>query len=220
MFNGITCGLQMCLLFLGALNAWHGSLDVVFGNPSLFVTVMEEDGDTSPGGRVESLTFDTSRTKSQLLAKAIVFSFIQKKRHPEFDHFLIPCIGITRHQIIFIFYDSSNDLLLEGPRHDLVLVDGSVNYEAVIAVWLVMNYKFYCSGPTSSMLNAPKSNFYKHAKEQLELYENDLEFRNVSKVSEQFGKTSEKVRKLDAVFVWPDDIDEINPAKKFKTGSS
>lgn len=111
---------------------------------------------------------------SQLIAQTIVFSFAQKKKHPEYKKFLFPTVGINRTKVIFHFYDSEHDILLKS-RVFPIFERKKLNYDAILAIWLVVNYKYLCSGSTKEIRNeAKKANFFQHSGSQLPIYNNEL----------------------------------------------
>jgi hypothetical protein len=118
--------------------------------------------------------------KAQLIAEAIVFSFLQKKRHPERSNFLTPCIGITKKKMIITMYDSEHDVLLQSS--DIMLMSESCknkfSVKAIFITWLVVNYKFLCTGLTVDMLPY-KAQFFDNAKESLNVYQHELQIHNV-----------------------------------------
>lgn len=85
-----------------------------------------------------------------------------------------------------------------------------VNPKAILGTWLVMNWKSTCSGPTSNILKAPKSNFHAIAGSLLEMYTKYTSFKNVKKVP---------ITDYDHVFYnklhlnikWPEDLEMYDP---------
>ena len=155
-------------------------------------------------------TIDNIRPRSQVLAQTIVFSMLQKRRHPELKHFLIPSIIAKANTVKFFFYDGKNDLLLESKRYNFLWpsttskMPGGLVFETVIASWLVLNHKILCTGPYKECLElAPKSRFREFAKPVLQIYDDDLQFRYVKR-QPQVGTFShwERFRYLQS-FEWP-----------------
>ena len=95
---------------------------------------------------------------SQILSEALVFGCLQKTLHPELNTF-IPTVGISKENVVFYFYDSESDLLIESSIFDifetLVLKRKrlSLAYDTILALWLTLNYKYLSSGVTQSMLD-------------------------------------------------------------------
>ena len=67
----------------------NGHLVYFFGCYLLFNYLFIDDDEDSPGGKKDH------EVENQAIAQTIVFSFIQRKRHPSFKHFLIPNILIS-----------------------------------------------------------------------------------------------------------------------------
>lgn len=143
------------------------------------MSVVEDKEPDSPGGNSSievkvGGSLEDPAVISQMLAQVIVFSFTEKKKHPEFKNFLIPTIGINRSNIIFYFYDSEHDILLKSPTIPL-LVHGEISVLCVLATWLVVNYKFLCTGVPQNMLDdVKKANFFHMAESFLSVYQNEL----------------------------------------------
>ncbi|XP_061185337.1 uncharacterized protein LOC133193418 [Saccostrea echinata] len=197
---------------VGNPDCWHGSLDILLGSMESFVHVAPPEEEISPGGRasieVKPKSVEERGFRSQTLAQIIVFSFLQKQRHPYLDNFLIPCMAATRKEIKIYFYDSKHDILLESRGIKLLVeIPGSrcqVNYEAILAAWLVLNYKYLCSGPHESLFEAPKANFFSLASSSLEMYEKDLAFKNVVAVNAFVDYDFIDITKPK--FVWPSNL--------------
>ncbi|XP_062576069.1 uncharacterized protein LOC134237946 [Saccostrea cucullata] len=197
---------------VGNPDCWHGSLNILLGSMESFVHVAPVEEEIGPGGRtsieVKHKSVEERGFRSQTLAQAIVFSFLQKQRHPNLDNFLIPCMAATRNELKIYFYDCKHDILLESRSINLLVeIPGSrcqVNYEAVLAAWLVLNYKFLCSGPPESLLEAPKANFFSLASSSLEMYEKDLAFKNV--VAMNTFADYDFIDITKPKFVWPSDL--------------
>lgn len=96
--------------------------------------------------------------------------FLQKQRHLtcKFDYFLVPSIAATKLEIKSYFYDSEHDILLESRGMNLFIEiletkSQPLSYEAIFAVWLVVNYKFLCCGPHGLLLQVSKAMFCDHS---------------------------------------------------------
>lgn len=206
-------GIQFGDTSIGNKNAWHGSLDIIFGLPDVFVQMFQDP--VSPGGKitveVKTSNLQEKMTRSQIFSEVIVFSFLQKKRHPEYKHYMIPSIAMTKNVIKFVFYDSEKDYLLESFEFEWLFGDKHLNYEAVIATWFVLNYKYLSSGVTSSLQKAPSSHFFDLVGEKLSLYKTELQFGNVQKgIGEEPILNQRAVYTIGATFVWPADIKKYN----------
>ncbi|XP_021357355.1 uncharacterized protein LOC110452921 [Mizuhopecten yessoensis] len=101
----------------GNAQVWHGNMDIIvnYEVPIVVGTPPKENPD-SPESKspVEvNLNITGLSRNHEIMAKTIVFSYLQKYRHPESDNFLCPCIGVTFTDLIIFFYDSEHDILLE-----------------------------------------------------------------------------------------------------------
>ncbi|XP_033757444.1 uncharacterized protein LOC117339846 [Pecten maximus] len=169
---------------IGNETVWHGNLDVIV-NDEVVVEVLE-DLQNSPGGKspvkVKLKTSSFSRNP-QIIAKTIVFSFLQKKRHPERSHFLTPCIGVTGSDLVIYCYDSEHDTLLESSTIPLFAPDsvtGGINLTAIVVTWLVVNHKYLCSGLIHmDDLKTLKSGFFDQIQAKCDVYENELQIGGI-----------------------------------------
>ena len=115
--------------------------------------------------------------EEQMLAQTIVFSFLQRSKHPEYKTFLAPCIGISKRHVVFYFYDSEHDYLLESTCFDLQVPGLGIKKSTVLAMWLTLNYKYLCSGITHAIKGSGyTADFEKFGKGKMELYKNHLTF--------------------------------------------
>ena len=112
----------------------------------------------------------TAGTSEQAIAQAIVFSLLQKQRHPNFQNHMIPNILISPDFFQIILYDAEHDILLCSNFIDLFNVndEGRLSSEAVLTLWLVLHYRLFCKGlifeePTE--VEIFKSNFQELAKD-------------------------------------------------------
>ncbi|XP_061162599.1 uncharacterized protein LOC133171817 [Saccostrea echinata] len=172
--NQCSCRDENCLFTgcygdtsIGNNKVWHGDVDAIIKN-EIVIQNLEVELD-SPFCR-----------NPQLAAETIVFSFLQKKRHPELSNFLIPCIGIADNAMILMFYDSENDVLLESSPVPLTSTTckNKFSVEAVLISWLAINYRFLCTGLTDDMLPY-KAGFFAQSKDMINVYENNLTMQNI-----------------------------------------
>lgn len=197
---------------------WHGSIDILFGKSEVPITVSDDtiSNDTKHCGRrvPDELKYRTHSnieaitTKHKMIAQTIVFSFLQKKQHPDLNHFLIPCIGTSASQVIFYFYDSINDILLQSASMDLLDGSGSVNFDTIIALWLVLNYKYLGSGPSRQLLDGPKSGFFNHTHDVIDIYQDFLSFGDIP-----FSETPDTFKPSvchNARFHWSEELPSFN----------
>ncbi|XP_048744818.2 uncharacterized protein LOC125657928 isoform X2 [Ostrea edulis] len=198
---------------IGNRDCWHGSLDILLGSTESFIHVASVEEELSPGEiapfEVKLKNVEERRFRSQTLAQVIAFSFLQKASHPSLENFLIPCMAATKKELKIYFYDCKYDILLESRGIPLLVeIPGSnsqpLNFEAIIAAWLVLNYKYLCSGPFDSLLKAPKANFFKHAEPCLEIYEKELLYQHVGEQTTILDYGFLDITKPK--FVWPSNL--------------
>lgn len=129
------------------------------------------------------------------------------------NNFLIPYILASNKEIQFFFYDAKNDILLQSRDFKFFIMGKGklLSYQAIIASWLVLNYKFLCSGPTQNILKSPKADFPKFAGSALEIYKSQLRFRNVDETSKEEKEPLDPWEAIDegvynrSRFQWPDE---------------
>lgn len=196
----------------GHEEGWHGFTDIVFSshhgvpdtaaafvNESLNSATLtcQDDGcdvddeenspeGNSPGGKtISEVKISLSQSaENQAIAQTIVFSFIQRKRHPEFSNFLIPNILISPQEFRIIMYDSVNDILICSVPLPIFQPYPSKSLEiaSIIILWMVLHYRIFCEGTGTLTreravdMNKIQANFKERAKEKLELYINALKF--------------------------------------------
>ena len=111
-----------------------------------------EEGNKAPEVKVKSNVLSGN---AYIISETIIFSFLQKKLHPERNHYLTPCIGVGNSSLIVMFYDSEHDVILESSHIPLFRPCSVNKYEfddaAILASWLTVNYKFFSSGLTEGM---------------------------------------------------------------------
>ena len=136
---------------------WHGRVDILLGShPDVAVYVKDSDAPSEadhdwsiPSCDVNEHS-DLLSVSSQIIAETIVFAFLQKKNNPAFENYLIPTIGISKKTIVFYMYDPEYDFLLESPQFDIFHME-NLSYPVVLALWLILNYKTFCTGITEAM---------------------------------------------------------------------
>ena len=165
----------------GNVEVWHGNLDIII-NDELAVEPLGENPDSPVGNSaVDNKLKSCLQRNPQIIAQTIVFSFLQKKKHPERSNFLTPCIGIGSTELLVMLYDSEHDVLLESSSVPLFENDFSLefSFQAILVSWLTVNYKFFCSGIVETD-DKHTSDFFFHAKEKMHIYEEKLKLGNVS----------------------------------------
>nr|XP_022307430.1 uncharacterized protein LOC111113434 isoform X2 [Crassostrea virginica]XP_022307431.1 uncharacterized protein LOC111113434 isoform X2 [Crassostrea virginica] len=157
---------------IGSPPVWHGHLDVMM---DISVKFAEEEAD-SPGGygnhsSDEVKLMDLKTSREQIIAQSIVFSFYQKRVNPDYANHLIPSIGISKEKIVVYFYDCINDVLLESPEMPYISADGAFVKPTIVALWLVLNFKYFCSGITKGIKELGfTSGFVQIVQEKLKYY--------------------------------------------------
>ena len=147
--------------------------------------------------------------ENQLTAQTVCFSFLQSQRHPEYTNTLVPCIGISCQEVMIYMYDSVKDRFIQAVVLNLFdekykqdstsaedeitstdnestpaqgIVEAKVCMSTVIALWLALNYKLFSSfsRPVSDFVQTlPPADFFKVAKDKLDVYKTDLKFGDV-----------------------------------------
>ncbi|XP_069130531.1 uncharacterized protein [Argopecten irradians] len=182
---------------LGNGLVWHGNLDIIINNEVIVDVEANEDNSQNDNPKRHSLVKNQSCSLSghhQIISETIVFSFLQKQRHPESDNFLLPCIAVSAQDLVIYFYDSLHDVLLEScniPLHGVFPspATGSVNLIAVVVIWLVVNYRYLCDGIVDEM-KSTKAGFFSHAESKLGIYHRNLRFGDVRHAFQQSNDAS------------------------------
>ncbi|XP_076074814.1 uncharacterized protein LOC143045876 [Mytilus galloprovincialis] len=167
---------------IGNVNAWHGFVDVVSnkGSPdSVGVVVATSDDDEDETDNINSFTNgkeDVIGSEDQGVAQTIVFSFIQRKRHPTLCS-LIPNILISSSYFRIIMYDSVHDILLCTAPIPLFATNEKKKLitASVVILWMVLHHRQFCEGIKTNMiddLDNIKLNFKEQAKDKYDLYLN------------------------------------------------
>ena len=114
------------------------------------------------------------------MAQTIVFSLLQKQKHPEFSHHIVPNIVISPKKVEIMMYDADNDILLcSNPIHLFNLVGGDRTLidETVVILWMVLHYRIFCSGFDKAkpyLLGRCKSNFRELVDSKWDIYSKSL----------------------------------------------
>ncbi|KAK3090154.1 hypothetical protein FSP39_009527 [Pinctada imbricata] len=115
-----------------------------------------------------------SGTEDQCIAQTIVFSFIQRARHPEFKNHLIPNIVIDCSHFRVLMYDSENDILLCSMLLP-IFRNNKLCITSIIILWMVLHYRIFCSGIDKARnLEVLKCNFSEIVGEKLDIYSKAL----------------------------------------------
>ncbi|XP_052713496.1 uncharacterized protein LOC128187244 [Crassostrea angulata] len=201
------CGCKVTPVFdgtgIGHEQVWHGFIDIVFsshlGIPAMANTVLdieensskkrkvdgqdETKNDDSPGGKTitEVKQALPEHTLSQAIAQTIVFSLVQKQKHPDFLHHMIPNIVISPEKLEIMMYDSDNDVLLCSNPILLFNLDLPENRtlidETVVIIWMVLHYRIFCTGLNKAkpyLLERCESNFRRLVASKWDIYSKSL----------------------------------------------
>lgn len=90
--------------------------------------------------------------------------FIPTQRHLtcNLDDFCVPSIATTKKEIMFIFTTANMISCWKVEEWTCSLKfweqKPTLNYDAILAVWLVVSYRLLCNGP-QSLLQVPKASF-------------------------------------------------------------
>lgn len=198
----------------GNVKDWHGNLDIVLDGCDLPVKVLEKLPEIPRGqSSVDAESSDMcTNVESQLIAQTIVYSFLQKKKHPECNNFLIPSIAISKTSVIFYMYDSKNDVLLKSAVFPIFKRDKTINTVTVLAIWFVLNYKYLCSGFSEEHIenHVKKSRFFEMTDSLLPIYKNELAYGGNIRITKKDTRLFEPWHLRECEFLLP-------PSKRLKT---
>lgn len=134
-----------------------------------------EETDISPGEKsATEVKYSTSGALDQTLAQTIVFSLLQKQKHPNLKNFLIPNILISPEEIQILVYDAEYDVLLCS--NIIELFDPSelcLNPETLIILWMVLHYRMFCTG-LPPLLHKYRSHFKDLTEATWDIYSKSL----------------------------------------------
>ena len=172
--------------FVGNPKTWCGRFDILIGrdiSPDVGATVLHAELVDEMPSDEESLAEDLSQIEvksdelqkylSQLISETVVFSFYQKKQFPSLS--LVPSIGVSKSHIQFHFYDSEKDVYFISQEMPLFYKDRSLHLTTVLAIWLVLNYRYFLSEATEEMTSEGKFGFHAQVSETLHLYKQKIE---------------------------------------------
>jgi hypothetical protein len=123
----------------------------------------------------------SEHTLAQSIAQTIVFSLVQRQRHPNALHHMVPNIVISPEKFEIVMYDAEKDVLLYSNSIFLFNLDSpenrSLTSEAVLILWLVLHYRVFCSGldkASPAVLERCQSNFKNLVESKWDIYSNSL----------------------------------------------
>lgn len=194
---------------IGHEEGWHGFADIVLSShdgvpdtistthinesqESATLTCSDDDCDddyecSSSGGKTISdakLFQSKTSAENRAVAQTIVFSFLQRKRLPEFPNLLIPNILISPQEFRIIMYDAVNDILMCSVPLPIFqpYPSNSLEIASIIILWMVLHHRIFCEG-TDALIREMgierkkiQADFKERAKEKFELYVNELKY--------------------------------------------
>ena len=134
-------------------------MDILLGQSQdvALTVVTDKDEDSTESARPTFEINDEDSLKinyTQMLAETTVFALVQKKFNPQFENYLIPTMGISNLHLLIFMYDAEHDILLESSEFSLMNYFGEqqmIPYRTILALWLTINYKYFCTGITETM---------------------------------------------------------------------
>lgn len=193
---------------MGNSSVWYGFIDIVFTSPYQIKETQEqaakltsedipaiakavEDEEEEEEDDLEDSPKMIAEVKKELLdellqqalAQTIVFSLIQRKRHPDRSNHMMPNIVISPKKFKIMMYDAERDIFLVSNIHKLFIgKDNKVlSSNAVIVLWMVLHNRTFCTGFENESFNkvlieSLGSNFKKLVESKSETYSKSLEF--------------------------------------------
>jgi hypothetical protein len=141
---------------------------------------------------------DLIDAREEIIAETVVFAFLQKQINSGFDNFLIPTIGISKEDILFYLYDPDHYILLESPPFNLFLKGSGkpcLSYAAVLALWLTINYPYFCTGITNLMKERGfTADFFSHLGD-------DTRIRPIYETGLQLGECRGRILKTEGYYL-------------------
>lgn len=120
----------------------------------------------------------SSGARQQTLAQTIVFSLLQKQKHPDSKNFLVPNILISPEEVQIVMYDAEYDVLLCS---NIIKLFDPVAYclipETMIILWMVFHYPMFCTGlpfQILPMIHEYRSHFKELAEAKWDIYSKSL----------------------------------------------
>ncbi|XP_045176502.2 uncharacterized protein LOC123537026 [Mercenaria mercenaria] len=141
----------------GCEKGWHGKTDIIL-DEQVPVSLLrkEEISETEDDSSINCrLPTDSPIPKDlpQIIARTMVFSFLQKKLNKsKWKHFLIPGIGFSGSELIIVFYDSENDVLISTKPVQL-FDQKRIIYSSLLLLWFSLNFKLFCLGIPNTLKN-------------------------------------------------------------------
>ena len=172
-------GFNNTCLFSGCEKGWHGSVDILLENYLPIQLIKPSQPDDQPESSASSTETNSSNHfsdshQSQLIAPTIVYSFLQHKyNESELKNFLVPTIGICHPHVYVNLYDCENDIFLASEKTWKILSGRKMYDEIIVLLWLVLNYKYFCSGIYEEMRDC-KADFHRRVDDLLCEYRDNV----------------------------------------------
>ncbi|XP_053378408.1 uncharacterized protein LOC123529478 isoform X2 [Mercenaria mercenaria] len=168
---------------LGNRSVWHGSVDILIGRVAVATT--KETAEDDFDDEIYTSAFEDSR--NQIVAEAIAFSFTLNKG-------LVPTIAISKETFKIFMYHPEHDLLFEGSELKFYVKQPllprkqkKLDTRSIFALWLAINYDFFCSGVSQDHKDfGYTADFKSHVKDSIKIYKESMNFGNC-----RHGKSSE-----------------------------
>ncbi|XP_045165763.2 uncharacterized protein LOC123529478 isoform X1 [Mercenaria mercenaria] len=167
----------------GNRSVWHGSVDILIGRVAVATT--KETAEDDFDDEIYTSAFEDSR--NQIVAEAIAFSFTLNKG-------LVPTIAISKETFKIFMYHPEHDLLFEGSELKFYVKQPllprkqkKLDTRSIFALWLAINYDFFCSGVSQDHKDfGYTADFKSHVKDSIKIYKESMNFGNC-----RHGKSSE-----------------------------
>ena len=149
--------------FAGWEHGWHGRTDILMEEVQVCTVGENEEIEEHPvSSSSSSLGIEVKTYKSdkfpdadffQILAETIAYSFLKNREKREIT--LIPTLAINKDYIQVHFYDSEEDVLIQSAPLFFMQSDTfELCYNAVLVVWMTLNYRIFCGGVIDGMCKA------------------------------------------------------------------
>ncbi|KAK3093474.1 hypothetical protein FSP39_016200 [Pinctada imbricata] len=164
---------------IGNPRTYYGCLDVIMGVDGAVAVCetkvndeddIDEDEIIAEPSDEDVKVTPLSQNLPQLHSQTIVFSFYQNNCNNDLT--FVPIIGICKSHIQFHFYDSTRDIYLMSCEIPLFEdnIPWKLNLSAVVAIWLVVNYKQLMGSCPNEIEKLEKFGFHNFCGEHLQYY--------------------------------------------------
>lgn len=129
----------------------------------------DQDSEEVKDTLAETAIMDCSVSK-QMIAQAITNAFARLNANPELSGWLIPTLACTRDDFLVFLYDPKNDVLLQCEIEIPIWVENTLSMNAVIQIWMLLNFTFFMNKNLADDYEIEKSNFHDLVDKMLPLY--------------------------------------------------